>query len=306
MLTGFIPIVSFAISMVGMHLCVLLVLSLRQRVFAWPVKDDASLKSTEAACRFMLFDSIDGMKFERPSVLRRALTCAQYFANQVVPLQLPVVSVCTLLAVSISILLSGSASLHNLLLDNSMAIVLLKLDVFSVVFAISLVLPILVCWEFILFKQLEVKSFKATIASWRFVCCVCYLTSLLTVCTFAFYCLLNVRGLEDDSLSLLTSYGLNVSMLPFIAFVYSIRIEGWLSKERLNPADREFLMQPVVDTSALTEKSDYELQELIKCANRMGEFAIAQWMGDELLRRSEKLELYDNYTAPITAKGVNH
>ncbi|MBK9205242.1 MAG: hypothetical protein IPL73_23015 [Candidatus Obscuribacter sp.] len=304
--SDFVVPISLAITMGTLHLLILFGFVWQQRVFAWPVKDYADLNSTEAACRLMLFDTDAGMKFERPNVLRRVVICARYFAKQVVPLELPVVSVSTLLAVTISILLAGSASWHDWLLFKSIPVFLVKAGKMEVTLALFSVLPILVCLELILFKRLESKSIRATIASWRFFGCVSYLTSLVTICTFAVYCLLNVRGLEATSLSLLASYGLNMSMLPFIAFVYSIRIGGWLGKKRLNPADREYLMQPVVATSALAQKSDYELQEMIKCANRIGEFAIAQWMGDELLRRSEKLELYDNYTAPITVKGVNH
>lgn len=288
--------IGLATSVASLHLLVLFDFVWQQRSFAWPIKDEAALNSTESAYRLMLYNTDDGLKFERANILRQILACAKYYAKHVIPLQLPVVAVCTLLAVTISIGLAGSASWHAWLLANTVPVIFTELDQLSVVLAILLVLPILVCWEAVLFKQLEAKSIRATIASWRFFGCVSYLTCLAILCTFAFYCLLNVRGLDVTSLSLLLDHGLNISMLPFIAFVYSIRIKGWMSDKRLNRADKEYLLQSVVTSSALMQKSDYELQELIKCANRMGEFAISQWMGDELLRRSEKLELYDNYS----------
>lgn len=266
------------------------------RLYFWPLVDRAELDIANACFRIRLIESAGHVSFTRTGLIERqivSLACAARSLWRVFPFQLAICFVGAIVAFVVS-------KVVPLYFGSQVMSLFVPVYRFFLVPVTYLLIGVLMSISFIGISQLfafckiEKRPWLDALFSTRYMASLGVMTSLTTVLAIIFCFFDNCIFLDLHRALYLGSLSTPIVIITLPISLSALVID-FFSDCKVHPRhDYLFLSQPIIETSSISAKSDYELQKLIDAADTYRETEIAQWMREELLRRSDSLVQFED------------
>ncbi|MBK7746400.1 MAG: hypothetical protein IPP57_12300 [Candidatus Obscuribacter sp.] len=139
------------------------------------------------------------------------------------------------------------------------------------------------------FCKIEKRAWLDALFSYRYMVCLGVMTSLTIVLAIVLCFFCDWIFFEPHLAHFLVLLSMTIVIMTLPISLSALAI-GFFADCKIHAnQDYLFLSQSSIETSSISAKSDYELQKLIDAADTYRETEIAQWMREELLRRSDRL-----------------
>lgn len=267
------------------------------RLYFWPLADRAELDIADTCFRLRLIDSYEQVSFRRTGFMERqlvSLACAARSFWKVLPIQLAICFVGAVIAYLVSIMVPTCFESHVM----SLFVPTYRFYLVPVTYLLLGVLasiPFIGVFQLFAFCKIEKSRWLDALFSYRYMACLGVMISLTMVLAIilCFFC--DWIFFDMHLAHFLVSLSMTIVIMT-LPISLSALVIGFFADCKIHAnQDYLFLSQSNIKTSSISAKSDYELQKLIDAADTYRETEIAQWMREELLRRSDSLVLLEDF-----------
>ncbi len=261
------------------------------RLYFWPLVDRSDLDFANECFRLRRIEYEGGEEFERTGMLERqriSLVCAVRSLLRVGPIQLAICLVGATVAFVVSKVVSSYFELQVVSLVVPVYRSYLAATAFLLIGVLASI-PFIGILQLLAFCKIEKRTWSYTLFTFRYVACMSTISSVVLVLALVFCLIDKWVFLAHQRTLLFVLYSLSFSFVPLLFSGLVLAVEFLLRGKVHANQDYLFLSQSNIKTSSISAKSDYELQKLIDAADTYRETEIAQWMREELLRRSDSL-----------------